>query len=239
MNIQKPLNYYPMWKYFKTKKLTILALLAGLTYAFMMVNSFASEWDIWQISFNEKALGAEYNKWGDVIGHHPIESHLFLVKPTIGFASFPDSLVNLVDNQTIKAQYREMVVLVPPSKPKFSTGELIVLIFLVIILFIVSIRIPIHFYKFIGLIKRELIYERKSIQLLRWLGFELLINYLGGFLIIYMFHQIVRSLFRFSDYEIAMGSMDPIWLFLGIVVLLIAEILSKGLAIREEQELTI
>ena len=228
-----------MWKYFKTKKLTILALLAGLTYAFMMVDSFASEWDIWQISFNEKALGSEYNKWGDVIGHHPIESNLILIKPTNGYSSFPSSVVNLVNNQTIKAQYRQMIVLGPPSKPKFSTVELIVLTFLVIMQFIVSIRIPIHFYKLIGLIKREYIYERKSIHLLRWLGLELLIIYLGGLLLLYMYHQMSSSLFRFSDYEIVMDSMDPIWLFLGIVVLMIAEILSKGLAIREEQELTI
>ena len=228
-----------MWKYLITKKLTVLAILAGLTYAFLMVNSFASEWDVWQISFNEKALGAQYNKWGDVVSHQPVESIPIQIKPINGFASFPDSLVNLADNQTLKAQYGKVIVLGPPTKPKFSTGELFVLTFLVIILIIVSIRIPIHFYKFIGLIKKELIYERQSIYLLRWLGLELLVNYFGGFLIIYMYHQMASSLFRFSDYEIVMDSMNPIWLFLGIVVLLVAEMLSKGLSIREEQELTI
>jgi hypothetical protein len=53
-----------MWTYFETKKLSILAILAGLTYAFMIVNLFSSDWDSWQMSFSRRALGAEYNKWG-------------------------------------------------------------------------------------------------------------------------------------------------------------------------------
>jgi hypothetical protein len=228
-----------MGTYFRTKKLTILAILAGLTYAFLIVNTFTQEWDYWQISFNERTLGEVHNRWGDVIGQKPVESTPLLIKSINGFTSFPDSLVNLVNHQTLKAQYGQVILLGPPIKPKFSTGALFILTFLVLILFIVSIRIPIHFYKFIGMIKRELIYERKSIHLLRWIGLELLVNYLGGFLILYIFHQIVSSQFHFSNYEIKMGSMDPIWLFLGIVVLLLAEILSKGLALREEQELTI
>lgn len=228
-----------MWTYLKTKKLTILAILAGLTYAFMIVNSFAQEWDYWQISFNEKTLGEVYNKWGDVIGQKPVESYGFPIRSKNGFASFPDSLVNLVNHQTIKAKYNGVYVLVPRSKPELSTQVNIIMTLLAFILLVVSIRIPIHFYKLIGLIKKEFIFERKSIGLLRWLSFELLIIYFGGILILYFGQQINSSSFRFSNYEIQMGSMDPIWLFLGIIVLLIAEILSKGLAIREEQELII
>ena len=217
----------------------ILAIMAGLTYAFLMVNTFASEWDVWQISFNEKALGAKYNKWGDVIGHHPVESNGLRVKPTNGFASFPDSLVNLADNQTLKVQYREMIVLGPPTKPLPLNWRFHMVALSFLILLIVSIRIPIHFYKLIGLIKREFIYERKTIHLLRWLGLELLIIYFLGLLLLYLFHPIASSLFRFSQYELVRESMDPIWLFLGIIVLLIAEILSKALFLKEEQELTI
>ncbi|HEY3369942.1 MAG TPA: DUF2975 domain-containing protein [Prolixibacteraceae bacterium] len=228
-----------MWTYFKTKRLNVLAILAGLTYAFLIVNSFASEWNVWQVSFNEKTLGEVHNKWGDVVDQKPVESTPLLIKAIDGYTSFPDSMVNLVNHQTFKAQYGQVILLGPPIKPKFSMGEIFVLSFLLILLFVVSIRIPIHFYKFIGMIKRELIYERKSISLLRWIGLELLVNYLGGYLILYMFHQFVNSQFYFSNYEIKMGSMDPIWLFLGIVVLLLAEMLSKGLALREEQELTI
>lgn len=229
-----------MWTIFKTKRLSILAILAGLTYAFMIVNVFSSDWDFWQMSFNRGVLSAEYNKWGDVIGHTPVESYEFFVKSKNGFASFPDSLVNLKSNQTIKAKYAEMSVLVPTSNS--YTSPLVSEIFLgllAILICIVFIRIPIHFYKLIGLIKKEFIFEQKCIRLLRWLGLELLVVYFGSVLGVYLNHQINCSLFSFSEYELVMELIDPIWLLLGIVVLLIAEIFSKALVLKEEQELTI
>jgi hypothetical protein len=87
-----------MLTFFKTKKIPILALLAGMTYAFMIFNLFSSDWDSWQMFFNEKELGAKYNKWGDVIGYKPIECYTLFVKPKNGFTSFPDSLLNLKTN---------------------------------------------------------------------------------------------------------------------------------------------
>lgn len=228
-----------MWKYIISKKLMLLTLLAGLTYAFLIVNTFASEWDDWQIAFNTKALGAEYNKWGDVIGHQPVESYHFSIKSKNGFTSFPDSLVNLASNQTIRAKYNEVYVIASPSEPEISKWVSIIMTLLSFMVLIVSIGIPIHFYKIMSLIKREYIFERKCIYLLRWLGLELLIIYFGVVLLLYLNHQIEYSQFRFSDYELVMESMDPIWLFLGIVVFLIAEILSKALTIKEEQELTV
>lgn len=224
----------------KTKNIPILAILAGMTYAFLIFNSFSSDWDSWKMSFNEKTLGAEYNKWGDIIGYKPTESYSLSVRPKNGFASFPDSLVNLKTNQCIKTKYKEMIVLGSPSKlAPTSMGSKVLLTFLAILLLVVSIRIPIHFYKIIGLFKKEFIFERKSIWLLRWLGLELLIIYFGGVFAMYMFQQIDRSLFSFSDYELVTDSMDAIWLLLGIVVLLVSEILSKAMVLKEEQELTI
>jgi hypothetical protein len=231
-----------MWTFLKTKRITILALLAGLAYAFMFFNSFASEWDDWQLSFNQKSLSAKYNKWGDVIGYNPVEmeSYRFSVEPIKGFASFPDSLVNLATNQVIKAKYREMIVIGPATKtPTSSKIQNVFIVILAFLMLVASIGIPIHFYKLIGLLQKGFIFERKSIHLLRWLGFQLLFIYLAGILFLYLEHQISCSLFRFSDYEIAMGKMDPIWLFLGIVVLLLAEVFSKALSLKEDQELTI
>lgn len=228
-----------MLNYFKTKRLTVLAVLAGFTYAFLLFNTFASDWDNWKISFNERALGAEYNKWGDVIGHHKVESHQLFIKAKEGFSSFPDSIVNLTDNKTLKAKYNDIVVITAPSERKVTTGTSIVLTIVFFLMVFITILIPIHFYKFIGLIKRDLIYDRKNISLLRKLGFELLVIYFGGIIVIALFHKEKSSLFRFSDYEIVSPSMDAIWLMLGIVALMVAEILSKAIVLKEEQELTI
>ena len=192
------------------------------------------------MTFNERKLGAEYNAWGDVIGHKSLESYSFLVKPKNGFASFPDSLRNLKTNQIIQTKSKEMIVLVPKSDsfnvPIVSKTFLGLLGILVII---ALIRIPIHFYKLVGLIKKEFIFEQDCIRLLRWLGLELLFVYFASTLGTYLYHQIECSLLSFSDYDIVMGLMDPIWLLLGIVVLLLAEVFSKARILKEEQELTI
>lgn len=231
-----------MWQLFKTKKITILAILAGFIYAFLILITFVEGWDDFRRGWHEGDKIAEYNKWGDVIRYKPseTESYSFSVKPKKGFASYPDSLLNLKTNQTIKTQYTQLLVLGPKSDLTGTPFVYKIILFLLGSSILVAlIRIPIHFYKLIALIKNEIIFELRSISLLRWLGVELLFVYFACILGFYLDHQITCSLFSFLNYKIVMGYVDPIWLLLGIVSLLLAEVLSKAMALKEEQELTI
>ena len=47
------------------------------------------------------------------------------------------------------------------------------------------------------------------------------------------------QVFEFRDYVIQFEQADLIWVLLGVVVLLFAEVLSRGSQLKEEQELTI
>jgi len=228
-----------MLNYFKSKKLSILAILAGLTYTFLILSTFYNDWDDLQMNFNEGHLNAEYNSSGHVNGYKVVQSYSFFVKPKKGFASFPDSLVNLKTNNSVKTKYTELIVLGPEDLDSPKVLNTIITTILAFLVLIATIRIPIHFYRIISLIKKNIIFEKETIRLLIWLGFELLIIYFGNVLFNYMVHQINCSLFSFSEYEIVIRPFDPIWLLLGIVVLLIAEILSKARVLKEEQELTI
>jgi|GEM_PF-1057087 len=227
---------------FKTSRITILAILAGLTYSFLIFSTFVEGWDDFRRGWHEGEKIAKYNKWGDVIRYEPseTESYNFSVKPKKGFLNYPDSLVNLNTNHAIQTTYKEMIVLGPKSNSTETPFVLKIILFLLgSSILIALIRIPIHFYKLIGLIKNEIIFELRSISLLRWLGIELFLVYFAGILVLYFDHQINSSLFSFSDYEIVMGKMDPIWLLLGIISLLVAEVLSKAMLLKEEQDLTI
>lgn len=240
--ITQNFNFNTMWTFLKTKKLSILVILAGLTYAFLIFSSFAEGWDDMQRGWHEGNKVAEYNKWGDVIRYKPseTESYILTLKAKKGFDSYPDSLLNLKLNQAVQTKYSEMVVLGPKSDSK-SQGfvfKLFALLFAAVF-FIVLIRIPIHFYKLISLIKKEIIFELEAVRKLRWLGFELLLIYVAGNLVLYLSHREACYLFSFTNYEIVMPVMDPIWLLLGIVSFLMAEILSKAIMLKEEQELTI
>jgi hypothetical protein len=231
-----------MWNKIKARKITILALFAGFAYAFLIFSSFAEGWDDFRRGWQEGGQSAEYNKWGDVIRYKPneAESYNLMVKAKKGFNSYPDSILNLKTNVAVQTKYSEMVVLGPKSdSTKISFLLKIILFIIGSAIFVALIRIPIHFYKLIGQIKNDFIFELRSVNLLRWLGAELLFIYSAGYLCLYQIYLETCSLFNFINYEIVMPVMDPIWLLLGIVSFLLAEILSKAMLLKEEQELTI
>lgn len=221
-----------MWNYFKKQKIGIFSILVGLTYAFLVGNSFIDSWDYvkpiiqgWQ-SADPKTAASDV--------------HFLTLRPKDGIKNFPDSLVNFKTNQTVRVQCRKIFVLTPPSNTKSTPTALY---FVLALLYLIAfVRIPYHLYKILGLMKSNRIFDRKNIRLLRWLGAELLTIYCVSALNIglssYLFssHSIPVNL---SNYDIVKSSVDPIWLLLGVIALLIAEIFSKAMVLKEEQELTI
>ena len=228
-----------MLTFLKTKKLSILVILAGLTYAFLVFNTLFNSWDDFKTGWNEGAQNTAYDSSGKIKEDKPLGSFYLSVKPKNGVSSFPDSLVNQKTNMVIKSKYRKTIVLGPSDSHKSAMVYVLFKSLFALIVTITYVIIAIHFYKLIGSFKKEFIFEQKNIRLLRWLGFELLIVYFGNVLFNFFHYKINCSIFSFSEYEIVMDSADDIWLLFGIVVLLAAEVLSKALVLKEEQELTI
>lgn len=229
-----------MDSYFKTKRLTLLALLVGLTYAFLIVNTVIKEWDSFQIGWHEGAQGDNFQVNGNVSKRVPNRSYYLSLTPKNSIYNYPDSLVNQLDQTTVQAQNHETIVLGSSGLTSRSSGWYGLFLFIFgIIIFATYIVIPFHFYKLIGWIQKDIIFENEIIRLSRWLGIELLIVYFGNVLFNYISYKINTSIFSFSEYDINMHSMDAIWLLFGTVVLLIGEILSKALVLKEEQKLTI
>lgn len=232
------LIYDAMKNYFRTKKLNILAILAGLTYAFMVVNTFVNDWDDILIGFRDgwEAAGDNVND----TEFKPSRNFHLLLRTKNDVFSYPDSIVNLKDHAFLKTKNEKVVALNSfSSKAKYSGWHGFFIGVISMVVGITYFVIPFHFYKFIGWIKTNIIFERENIRLIRCLGIELLIVYFGNVLVNFLSYKSALSLFSFSEYEIQMHSMDAIWLLFGIIVLLVAEILSRAIALKEEQELTI
>ena len=85
----------------------------------------------------------------------------------------------------------------------------------------------------------EVIFDKKNIRYLRKIAVLLIVYYIVDFITNYISYRMNVSLFDFTDYNILREPGDMIWLLLGIVLLLFAEILTKGSKIQEEQDLTI
>ena len=85
----------------------------------------------------------------------------------------------------------------------------------------------------------EVVFDKKNIRYLRKIAVLLIAYYIVDFITNYISYRMNVSLFDFIDYKILREPTDIIWLLLGVVLLLFAEILTKGSKIQEEQDLTI
>ena len=209
-------------------KLTALSVLATLIYCLLLFSSFTEELDDFKLGFQEG---------------HSSTLHMYYVdlKAKKSISSFPDSLTNIKTGEKVnirydKAQVRAAVIPVPEkSNEKF---QLIVTLFSFISIFIV-IYIPVLFFKLMKALMHEVVFDKKNIRYLRKIAVLLIVYYIVDFITNYISYRMNVSLFDFTDYNILREPGDMIWLLLGIVLLLFAEILTKGSKIQEEQDLTI
>lgn len=227
-----------MKNYYRTKRLSLLVTLLGITYGFLIGNTFISDWDNIKRSFMEGAERASSMGPGSIVKKS--KSYHLSLKLKDGIAAYPDSMLNLKNHTILPSINKNVIAFNPPQKRSIHSLWAGTLSFVLALLVLITyILIPFHFYRLIGLIKKGIIFERENIRLIRYLGIELLIIYFGNVLFNFLSYKNDLSLFSFSNYEIQMDSMDAIWLLFGIVVLLVAEILSRAIALKEEQELTI
>lgn len=209
-------------------KLATLSILATLAYCLMILSSFTQEWDDFRLGFEE---GKSTN----------LQTYFVDLKAKQSFSAFPDSITNNKTGNYVlirhdKAQVRAEV---PKDSKKLINKYQFILIILSFLVFFIAIYIPIQFFKLMKSLMHEVVFDKKNISHVRKIGIFLFIFYISNL----VFNQVTYleniTLFDFEGYNIQRESSEFIWLFLGIVVMLFAEILSKGSKIQEEHDLTI
>jgi hypothetical protein len=163
------------------------------------------------------------------------------VKPKSGVMSFPDSLVNLKTNERSSTRYFDMRATFSHEKPKPSFVPLCetLKVFLSFLVFAIFIFIPVKFYQLMKTFKKEIVFDQLNIKRIRLIGKALILLFLIDELYNYLSFKVNSALFSFSNYQIVKERTDLIWLLLGIIILIFAEIISRGKALKEEQDLTI
>ena len=209
-------------------KLTALSVLATLTYCLLLFSSFTEGWDDFKLGFQE---GYSFK----------LQTYFVDLKAKKSISSFPDSLTNIKMGEKVnirydKAQVRAAVIPVPgKSIDKYQLIETLISL----ISFFIVIYIPVLFFKLMKTLMNEVVFDKKNIRYLRKLAVLLIVYYIVDFITNYISYRINVSLFDFANYKILREPADMIWLLLGVVLLLFAEILTKGSKIQEEQDLTI
>lgn len=209
-------------------KLVTLSVLATVAYIFIILNSLAISWDDFR-------LGIEDGK------SRNLETFYVNLKAREGFSAFPDSLINIKSNSYVNIRHGSSQVRasLPPDLKRKAGKWMIAEFILSIGIVLIVIYIPILFFKLMKSLMNEVVFDAKNINRLRNIGFSLLLFYVIEIALNQLFYLKNSALFDFSGYVIQRESADMMMLLIGIVVLLFAEILSRGSAIKEDQDLTI
>jgi hypothetical protein len=209
-------------------KLVTLSLLATIAYIFIILNSLASNWDDFRLGYND---GKSHN----------LETFYVNLKARDGYTAFPDSIINLNTNNYVNIRHdcSQVRASLPPDlrnkADKWGTLEILLSLFIVIIV----IYIPVLFFRLMKSLINDVVFDFKNISRLRKIGYSLLVFYVIDVALNQIYYIKNSLLFDFSGYVIQRESADMIMLLLGIVVLLFAEILTRGSIIKEDQDLTI
>jgi hypothetical protein len=213
---------------FTRTKLATLSILATLAYCLLIMSSFTEGLDDFKLGFKDG-----YNL--------KLQTYFLDLKAKKSFSTFPDSITNLKTGEKISIRYNKAQVraaITPASGKAITTYQVIQSLMALIALFIV-IAIPVLFLKLMKTLTKEVIFDKVNIKYMRKIGVLLFVFYIVNLLTNCISYQMNVSMFDFTDYTIQREPNDLIWILLGIVVLLFAEILSKGSKIKEEQDLTI
>ncbi len=211
-------------------KLTLLSILAILAYCLLLLSSIIDGWDDFKLGFKEGFKDT------------PKKEFYFVdMKAKQGFASFPDSITNIKTGDKVNIRYDKAqlkATIVPIQGKSLFIYELIESL-LALVIFFIGIYIPVLFFKLMSTLYFEVVFDKKNIRYIQKIGILLLLFYVVYFIFNYISYLVNISLFTFSNYTIQREPTDIVWILLGIVVLLFAEIVSKGSKIQEEQDLTI
>ncbi|MEG1615520.1 MAG: DUF2975 domain-containing protein [Bacteroidales bacterium] len=151
--------------------------------------------------------------------------------------TYTDSVYNTRQEAWIPIQYNEILTKVEKN---ISQKELIGVLALSVALLITLVIAFISFVNLIRNINRSVIFSWVNVRNLNILGIALLASFAIGLILGYVNYSSILNQIDIPGYEIAWGSIvQTTNLILGLASLLIAEIFSIGLRLKEEQDLTI
>jgi len=209
-------------------KLTALSVLATLVYCLFLFSSLTEGWDDFKLGFQE---GYSFK----------VQTYFVDLKAKKSISDFPDSLTNIKTGEKVNIRYDKAQVrasVIPVQEKSIDKYQFIGTLIALISIFIV-IYIPVLFFKLMKTLMHELVFNKKNIWCLRKIAILLIVYYIVEFITNYISYRMNVSLFDFTNYKIQREPADMIWLLLGVVLLIFAEILTKGSKIQEEQDLTI
>jgi hypothetical protein len=220
------------------KRIIILSVMAVMAYVFIIANSFSAGFDAFKMGY--WSAGGETVKNQDY-SEPPSKVYFLSIRPKEGFKHFHEQVYNNRTGTFYPSRYNCMLVAMPkgteiPSAAKHLSWLQSFLISITLILFIV---LPVVFIRLIRSLYAGNIFDIQNTKYTRNLGIILLLIYGCAQGVNYTGYRIEQALFSFDDYRHVFSFSDNYLLMMGLAILLTAEILDRGLNLKEEHDLTI
>lgn len=224
------------------KRIAILSFMAVAAYCFMILSSFADEWDSARLGFWMGYYGGRGEEAMAEEGLNiPKSLHYLALKPESDYREFSSEIQNSKDDSVLSARFSGVVIALPQG---FETPREVVHLnffdgFLSFIMLFVLIALPLKFIRLMLSVKKEMIFNKKNVNRIRSIGIMVILIYIIQIIHVHLNFRINQILFNIPDYIIYRPSTSGTLLVVGTAVLIIAEIVARGLDIKTDQELTI
>lgn len=211
------------------KKIRVYCLILAIIYVFVVMYTAFMEISSFKAGFKEGIT--------DV----PREILHVNMIPKSGGYSFPDKLTDITGKQDIRMEVRsaKVMVLNPAKLPTAIFLGYYVVLFSAFVLLGCTVWLPFLFFKIIRAASKGNFLDIKVISRIRKIGIILIFFYFMDVMAYMIYTLKAQYLMDLENYKFFVDFSGFGTLILGVVTLLLAEILSVTLKMKEEQDLTI
>jgi hypothetical protein len=214
-------------------RLKIICILFGLAYSFIIGESIVT--DLYP------SFVAGWNSGGSANKDNSTDIY-FHAEPVAGLWSFPTSVLNVKTGEMVSSESNNFHVRVanPLQLPLWITIANIILLIIGFFILALAVYIPIQAYKVIRSIVQNEIFDTKNVSRIRRIGYLLLIYFFYGLCWNFKSTIEARTLVHLENYKIVFTMEEEyIFLLIGFIVLLFAELLKMSHQMKVEQDFTI
>ncbi len=220
------------------KKLKFYFLLVGVIYIYSIVSHFHSTSSSFMAGFNEGRNSVKKeNK-----NHSSVNVYHINAEPSLGAYSYPQKMINSITGEIINFESIGFIVKAELHEKHFNWYDKIFKIMSLVFALIylgVFIAIPIYMFNIIQSVQNNRIFDMKNLKRIKWLGKFVIILFLIETFIGQFDYRMALNTIKIEGYAIQPYVPEVSMLMLGGVILLLSEMFSIALNMKEEQDLTI
>ena len=223
-----------------SKKLYIYTICLAIVYVIFVGDQMYESFGAFKAGFDMSMKSTTESKEGRPINIHQFFG--FKLTASDGMATFPSTIINEKTGENIKLEIREAFVLLsqlPKETPPYILIIKNLIPILSFLMFGIFIYIPIMTFKIMKSISKNQFYSLKNIKNMRNVSISLLAMFVVIFVESIIMDITSRFYVQLAGYDISVMKVNYAFLFLGLVLLIMSEILRYTTTMKEEQEFTI